>query len=105
MKNTGQKVKARKSRGRNFTPDERAIMLRVITQDGTLDDVNAQLTKHQESEGLSNRLMPIASYMMMKNSYVQHLQDDDAVKAHVFHPATLRELKSRAMVSNNENVQ
>ena len=87
------------TRGRNFTPDERALMVRAITQGDPLDEVNKQLRSHQAAEGLTERLMPESSYLMMKNTYVKYLQDDDAVRNHVFHPAPLGKLRSRAALN------
>lgn len=83
-------------RGRNFTPDERALALRIIMSGGTLDEVNNQLVSHQKAEGLSERAMPESSYSMVKNTYAKYLQNDDAVRDHVFHPAPLGKLRARA---------
>ena len=85
-------------RGRNFTPDERAIMLRVIVAGGGIDEVNDQLNSHQKAEGLTERKMPEASFSMMKNTYVKYLQNDDAVRDHVFHPSPLGKLRARRAV-------
>lgn len=82
-------------RGRNFTPDERSIMLKVIVSGGGIDDVNSQLSIHQDAEGLSERKMPDASFSMMKNTYIKYLQNDEAVRDHVFHPSPLGKLRAR----------
>jgi hypothetical protein len=63
---------------------------------GTLDEVNKQLVSHQLAEGLSERAMPESSYSMVKNTYTKYLQNDDAVRNHIFHPAPLGELRARA---------
>lgn len=86
-------------RGRNFTPDERALALRIIMSGGTLEEVNEQLIKHQLDEGLTKREMPKSSFNMMKNTYVKYLQNDDAVRDHVFHPSPLGKLRAKANLS------
>lgn len=85
----------RKPRGRNFTPDERQIMLKVVMTGGSVLDVNQLLASHQQAEGLTSREMPAASFDMMKNTYLRYLQNDDAVKEHIFHPSPMGKLKSR----------
>ena len=91
--------KNRGPRGRNFTPDERALALRIIMSGGTLDEVNAQLFAHQKAEGLTERAMPESSYQMVKNTYTKYLQNDDAVRDHVFHPAPLGKLRARSKMN------
>lgn len=86
-------------RGRNFTPDERALSLRIIMSGGTLDEVNNQLLAHQKAEGLTERAMPESSYSMVKNTYTRFLQNDDAVKEHIFHPAPMGKLRARAKMT------
>lgn len=90
----------RKPRGRNFTPDERALMLKIITQGGSVEDVNAELGAYQILEGLSIREMPASSFLMVKNTYSQFLKNDDAVRNHIFHPAPMGKLRSRAAVES-----
>lgn len=86
-------------RGRNFTPDERALALRIIMSGGTLDEVNGQLSTHQKAEGLTERAMPESSYSMVKNTYARYLQNDDAVREHIFHPAPLGKLRAKAKMN------
>ena len=83
-------------RGRNFTPDERALALRIIMSGGTLDEVNSQLSAHQNSEGLTERAMPESSFNMVKNTYSRFLQNDDAVRDHIFHPSPMGKLRAKA---------
>lgn len=85
-------------RGRNFTPDERALVLRIIMSGGTLDEVNKQLLAHQVTEGLTARAMPAASFSMVKNTYTRYLQNDDAVRDHIFHPSPMGKLRAKAKV-------
>lgn len=91
--------KNRGPRGRNFTPDERSLALKIIMSGGTLDEVNSQLIAHQLAEGLSERAMPESSYSMMKNTYTRYLQNDDAVRDHIFHPSPLGKLRARAKMN------
>lgn len=86
-------------RGRNFTPDERALALRIIMSGGTLDEVNTQLTAHQLAEGLSERAMPESSFNMVKNTYTRFLQNDDAVRDHIFHPSPMGKLRAKAKMN------
>jgi hypothetical protein len=83
-------------RGRNFTPDERALALRIIMSGGTLDEVNSQLSAHQSAEGLTERAMPESSFNMVKNTYSRFLQNDDAVRDHIFHPSPMGKLRAKA---------
>jgi len=83
-------------RGRNFTPDERALALRIIMSGGTLDEVNNQLLTHQRAEGLTERAMPESSFNMVKNTYSRFLQNDDAVRDHIFHPSPMGKLRAKA---------
>ena len=85
-------------RGRNFTPDERALSLKIIMSGGTLDDVNSQLFAHQKVEGLSERAMPESSYQMVNNTYTRYLQNDDAVRDHIFHPSPMGKLRAKAKI-------
>lgn len=89
-------IKKRGPRGRNFTPDERSLMLRIIMAGGTLDEVNSQLFAHQKAEGLSERAMPDSSYSMVQNTYSRYLQNDEAVRDHIFHPSPLGKLRARS---------
>jgi hypothetical protein len=89
-------------RGRNFTPDERAIMLKIATQDGSITDLNLELAQFQIQEGLSHRETTEASLSMLKNAYLSFVQNDDAMKEHIFRPSTLGKLKARAAVQNKE---
>jgi len=89
-------IKRRGPRGRNFTPDERALVLKIIMTGGTLDEVNAQLSTHQKVEGLSERAVPESSYSMMQNTYSRYLQNDEAVRDHIFHPSPLGKLRTRS---------
>ena len=82
-------------RGRNFTPDERLIAMKVVMSGGSLDEVNTQLEAHQKSMGLSERLVPESSFSMMKNTYSRYLNDDDAIKAHIYHPSPMGKLRSK----------
>lgn len=83
-------------RGRNFTPDERAIMLRVAMAGGSIVDLNSELKMFQIQEGLSERQTTEASLSMLKNAYLSFVQSDDAAKEHIFHPSTLGKLKLKA---------
>lgn len=82
-------------RGRNFTPDERLIAMKVVMSGGSLEELNTQLSAHQKSMGLSERLVPESSFSMMKNTYSRYLNDDDAIKEHIYHPSPLGKLRSR----------
>lgn len=92
-------MKKRGPRGRNFTPDERAIMLKGVMSGGTIEDVNQQLASHQKAEGLTPREMPESSFSMMKNTYVKYLQNDDAVREHVFHPSPMGKLRAKSKMT------
>lgn len=89
-------IRKRGPRGRNFTPDERALMLRIIMSGGTLAEVNSQLAAHQQAEGLTERAMPESSFSMMQNTYTRFLQNDEAVRDHIFHPSPMGKLRARA---------
>lgn len=92
-------IRKRGPRGRNFTPDERALALRIIMSGGTLDEVNVQLNAHQKAEGLTERAMPESSYHMVKNTYSRFLQNDEAVRDHIFHPSPMGKLRSKAKMA------
>ena len=63
---------------------------------GTLDEVNSQLNSHQKAEGLTERAMPESSFNMVKNTYTRYLQNDDAVRDHIFHPSPMGKLRAKA---------
>lgn len=89
-------------RGRNFTPDERAIMLRVAMAGGSISDLNGELKTFQLQEGLPERLTTEASLSMIKNAYLSFVQSDDAAREHIFKPATLGKLRAKALLSKKE---
>jgi hypothetical protein len=90
-------VKTKKGpRGRNFTPDERALMLKIALAGGSVEEINRELSSHQQSEGLSDRIISEGSYQMLIGTYLKHIGNDTASSAHIFHPAPMGKLKSRA---------
>ena len=92
-------------RGRNFTPDERAIMLRIAMAGGSIVELNFELQKFQIQEGLSSRPTTEASLSMLKTAYMSHVQNDDAAKEHIFRPSTLGKLKIKTLLLNKSKEQ
>ena len=66
-------------RGRNWHPDERRLMYRMVRDGRSREDVNEALRRHQSSSGLSEREVPEGSYEMMRKTYLPHLVDDAAL--------------------------
>lgn len=91
-------MKKRGPRGRNFTPDERAIMLKIALSGGSVDDINKDLRAHQISEGLSERVISEGSFQMLTNVYLSHIRNDTASRDHIFHPAPMGKLKVREAI-------
>jgi hypothetical protein len=89
-------------RGRNFTPDERAIMLKVALAGGSIIDLNSELKSFQVQEGLPERQTTEASLSMIKNAYLSFVQSDDAAKEHIFRPSTLGKLKIKASLQKKD---
>lgn len=89
-------------RGRNFTPDERALMLKIALSGGTVDDVNTALTSHQTAEGLTERTISIGSYQMLVGTYLKHMQNDSASNAHIYHPSPMGKLKIREAIQKEK---
>ena len=91
-------MRKRGPRGRNFTPDERALMLKIAIAGGTVDEVNAELENHQISEGLTERRISQGSYSMLVGTYLNHIQNDSETKEHIFHPSPMGKLKIRSLL-------
>ena len=89
-------MRKRGPRGRNFTPDERAIMLRIAMAGGSIIELNSELKEFQIQEGLTERQTTETSLSMLKNAYLSFVQSDDAAKEHIFKPSTLGKLKLKA---------
>ena len=58
---------------RKYTLGERAIIYSSIAGGATYDEVNQALAKEQQRTGLEPRIVPEASYKMVKNKYLPKL--------------------------------
>lgn len=58
---------------RKYTLGERAIIYSSIAGGATYDEVNQALAKEQQRTGLEPRIVPQASYDMVKNKYIPKL--------------------------------
>jgi len=96
-------VKTKKGpRGRNFTPDERALMLKIALAGGTVEEINKELSNLQQSDGLTERTISVGSYQMLVGTYLKHIRNDTASSAHIYHPAPMGKLKSRDLLQKGQ---
>ena len=95
-------MKKRGPRGRNFTPDERALMLKIARIGGTVDEINDELNALQRKNGLTPRIISDGSYEMLKNVYLSHIGNDDLTKEHCFHPSPMGKLKIRSALQKEK---
>ena len=58
---------------RKYTLGERAIIYSSIAGGCTYEEVNEALSKEQKRTGLESRIVPRASYDMVKNKYIPQL--------------------------------
>ena len=96
-------MKKRGPRGRNFTPDERSLMLKIARLGGTVDEINEELRIHQSKTGLTLRIISDGSFDMLKNVYLKHVMGDDSSKEHIFHPAPMGKLKARVALQKEKS--
>lgn len=62
------------SKKRNYTLGERAIIYTAIAGGLTLEELNAELARHQSKQNLSPRSVPASSYNMVKEKYLPKIK-------------------------------
>jgi hypothetical protein len=81
---------------RNYTVEQRAIIVVGIKAGKTLSEINQLLYDLQYKRGVERsriKQMPLSSYRMMKNTYIPKLSDEDLWR-YIQSPQTLGELSN-----------
>ena len=76
---------------RNYTTSERAAILIGVMAGCSLEEINQILVKDQKKLGITPRLLPEGSYLMLKKRYLKSVTaSPEAMWSHILHPQNIK---------------
>ena len=82
-------------RGRNWTPEERIIIFRMIMKGHDLISLNQALKAYQKNVSLSIREVPDSSFSMLVKTYLPYLTNEN-IEKFALKPPPMGDLKKHS---------